>query len=174
VFGVRIVEGVEHVRHEERTMTGPAKAIPEEYRGATPYLAVHDAARAIEFYRHAFGAIELLRLTDAHGKIGHAEIAIGQARILLSDEYPDRGMSAPAALGGSAVSLLLYVEDVDQVVHQASAAGARVLAPLADHFYGDRNAKLEDPFGHVWLIATHKEDVSPDEMRKRASVMLNS
>jgi PhnB protein len=150
------------------------KSIRGEYRGATPYLAVHDAARAIEFYRRAFGATELLRLTDAQGKIGHAEIAIGEAHILLSDEYPDRGMSAPPALGGSPVSLLVYVDDVDQVVHQAAAAGAKVLTPVADRFYGDRNAKLEDPFGHVWMIATHKEDVSPDEMRKRAQAIFGA
>ena len=150
------------------------KAIPSEFRGATPYLAVHDAARAIEFYRHAFDAHELMRLTDTQGKIGHAEIAIGEARILLSDEYPDRGVSAPPALGGSPVSLLVYVADVDQVVHQATAAGAKVLAPIADRFYGDRSAKLEDPFGHVWMIATHMEDVSPDEMRKRAAAMFGA
>jgi PhnB protein len=148
------------------------KSVRGEYRGAMPYLAVHDAARAIEFYRHAFGATELLRLTDAKGKIGHAEIAIGEAHVMLSDEYPERGVNAPPVLGGSPVSLLVYVEDVDQIVHQAAAAGARVIAPIGDRFYGDRNAKLEDPFGHVWLIATHKEDVSPDEMRRRAQTLL--
>lgn len=150
------------------------KSVRSEYRGAMPYLAVHDAARAIEFYRHAFGATELLRLTDAKGKIGHAEISIGEAHIMLSDEYPERGVNAPRVLGGSPVSLLVYVEDVDQIVHQAAAAGARVIIPVADRFYGDRNAKLEDPFGHVWMIATHKEDVPPDEMRKRAQALLDS
>ena len=150
-------------------MTNPVKPIPEGYHSATPYLIVKDAARAIEFYKRAFGATELLRMPAPGGKIGHAEIKIGDSPIMLADEAPDMGALSPETLGGTPVSILLYVEDVDAVFNQAIAAGAKVQRPVKDQFYGDRTGGVTDPFGHVWYVATHKEDVSPEEMRKRAA-----
>jgi len=147
----------------------PVKPIPEGYHSATPYLIVKDAARAIEFYKRAFGATELLRMAAPGGKIGHAEIKIGDSPIMLADEVPDMGALSPESLGGTPVSILLYVEDVDAVFNQAIAAGAKVQRPVKDQFYGDRTGGVTDPFGHVWYVATHKEDVSPEEMRKRAA-----
>lgn len=141
--------------------------IPAEYAGVTPYLSVNDAAAAIEFYKKGFGATEVMRLPGPDGKLGHAEIRIGDALVMLADESPDYGNLSPKTLGGSAVRLHMYVEDVDAFFEQAVAAGAKVLIPIADQFYGDRSGRLEDPFGHVWLISTHKEDVSPEEMQKR-------
>jgi PhnB protein len=141
--------------------------IPAAYRGVTPYLSVNDAAAAIEFYKKGFGATELMRLPGPDGKLGHAEIKIGDALVMLADEFPAYGNLSPKTLGGSAVRLHMYVEDVDAFFEQAVAAGAKVLIPIADQFYGDRSGRLEDPFGHVWLISTHKEDVSPEEMQKR-------
>ncbi len=150
-------------------MTSRVKPIPEGYHTATPYLIVGDAARAIEFYKKAFGAMELMRMANPSGKIGHAEIKIGDSPIMLADEVPGMGYRSPESLGGSPVSILLYVEDVDAVFNQAVAAGAKVQKPVADQFYGDRTGGVTDPFGHVWYVATHKEDVSPEEMRKRAA-----
>ena len=150
-------------------MTSRVKPIPEGYHTATPYLIVRDAARAIEFYKKAFGAQELMRMANPSGKIGHAEIKIGDSPIMLADEVPGMGYRSPESLGGSPVSLLLYVEDVDAVFNQAVAAGAKVQRPVADQFYGDRTGGVTDPFGHVWYVATHMEDVSPEEMRKRAA-----
>ena len=150
-------------------MTGKVKPIPEGYHTVTPYLIVKDGARAIEFYKKAFGATELLRMADPGGKIGHAEIKIGDSPIMLADEVPEMGYRSPQAYGGSPVSILLYVEDVDALTSQAIAAGAKVERPVKDQFYGDRSGGVTDPFGHVWYIATHKEDVSPEEMRKRAA-----
>ena len=150
-------------------MTSRVKPIPEGYHTATPYLIVRDAARAIEFYKKAFGAKELMRMADPSGKIGHAEIKIGDSPIMLADEAPGMGHRSPESLGGSPVSILLYVEDVDAVFNQAVAAGAKVQRPVADQFYGDRTGGVTDPFGHVWYVATHMEDVSPEEMRKRAA-----
>jgi PhnB protein len=147
----------------------PVKPIPEGYHSATPYLIVKDAARAIEFYKRAFGATELLRMAAPGGKIGHAEIKIGDSPIMLADEVPGMGALSPESLGGTPVSILLYVEDVDAVFNQAIAAGAKVQRPVKDQFYGDRTGGVTDPFGHVWYVATHKEDVSPEEMRKRAA-----
>lgn len=141
--------------------------IPAEYAGVTPYLSVNDAAAAIEFYKKGFGATEVMRLPGPDGKLGHAEIRIGDALVMLADESPDYGNLSPKTLGGSAVRLHMYVENVDAFFEQAVAAGAKVLIPIADQFYGDRSGRLEDPFGHVWLISTHKEDVSPEEMQKR-------
>ena len=143
------------------------KPIPEGYHTATPYLVFEDAATAIEFYKNAFGAEELLRLASPDGKIGHAEIKIGDSPIMLADEFPEMGYRSPRAFGGSPVSILLYVEDVDAVFNQAVAAGAKSLRPVRDEFYGDRSGNLEDPFGHKWTIATHKEDVSPREIERR-------
>ena len=150
-------------------MTNKVKPIPEGYHTATPYLIVKDAARAIEFYKKAFGATELMRMPGTGGKIGHAEIKIGDSPIMLADEVPGMGFRSPESLGGSPISILLYVEDVDVVFSEALAAGAKVQRPVADQFYGDRTGGVTDPFGHVWYIATHKEDVSPEEMKKRAA-----
>lgn len=141
--------------------------IPKEYSGVTPYLAVSDAAAAIEFYKQGFGARELMRLPSPDGRIGHAEIKIGEAIVMLADENPDADHISPKTLGGSTVKLHMYVEDVDQFFETAVAASAKVLIPVADQFYGDRSGRLQDPFGHVWLISTHVEDVSPEEMQKR-------
>jgi PhnB protein len=143
------------------------KPIPAGYRTVTPYLVVRDAARAIEFYKKAFGATELVRMPDPSGKIMHAEIRIGDSMIMLGDENPARGAQSPQSLGGSPVSIFLYIEDVDALAKQAIAAGATVIMPIQDMFWGDRYGTLTDPFGHSWGIATHKEDVTPEEMHKR-------
>ena len=150
-------------------MTGKVNPIPEEYRGATPYLSVKEAARAIEFYKKAFGAREVMRMPQPDGKIGHAEVRIGDAPIMLADEFPEMNFRSPQSIGGTPVNIVVYVQDVDALVKQAEAAGAKVLKPPADQFYGDRMAWLEDPFGHSWSFATHIEDVSPEEMQKRAA-----
>jgi PhnB protein len=150
-------------------MTSSVRAVPEGYHSVTPYLAVDDGARAIAFYKEAFGATEVMRMPGPGGKIGHAEIRIGDSRIMLADEYPDMGFRSPKAYGGSPVGLHLYVEDVDDVARQALAAGAKELRPVKDQFYGDRTGSLEDPFGHVWHIATRKEDLSSDELKRRAA-----
>jgi len=143
------------------------KPIPEGYRSVTPYLIIRGAARALQFYQQAFGAVELLRMEAPEGRISHAEIRIGDSTLMLADEHPEIGAKSPEAWGGSPVSLMLYVEDVDRVFAQAMEAGATVDRPLADQFYGDRTGGLKDPFGHVWYIATHIEDVSPEEMARR-------
>jgi len=145
------------------------KAIPDGYHTATPYLIVNGAAQALEFYKKAFGATEMMRFPGPGGKIMHAEIKIGDSPIMLADEAPEMGASSPKTIGGTPVSLLLYVEDVDAWASKAVAAGAKVQRPVQDQFYGDRTGTFEDPFGHVWSIATHKEDVSLEEMKKRAA-----
>ena len=137
-----------------------------------PYLHVKGAARAIEFYRQAFGATEVLRLSEPGGRIGHAEIVIGGARIMLADEYPEYGILGPRSLGGTAVSLHLTVPDVDAFARQAVAAGAKLAKPIKDEFYGERGGKLEDPFGHVWQVMTPIEEVSPEEMQRRYDAIL--
>ncbi len=152
-------------------MTSEVKPIPEGYHSITPYLIIKGAAEAIEFYRKAFGATELFRMAQPDGRIGHAEIKIGDSAIMLADEFPEMGHQSPAALGGSPVSLLLYVEDVDGVYAQALSSGAKPDRPVEDKFYGDRGGSLIDPFGHVWHIATHIEDVTPEEMEKRAAAV---
>jgi PhnB protein len=144
-----------------------AKAIPEGYHSVTPYLIVKGAARALEFYKKAFNAQELYRMDAPGGIIGHAEIQIGDSRIMLSDEYPEMGARSPETLGGSPVGLCIYVENVDELFKQAVAAGGKEERPVKDQFYGDRSGTLRDPFGHQWTIATHKEDVSPEEMTRR-------
>ncbi|HKP45964.1 MAG TPA: VOC family protein [Pyrinomonadaceae bacterium] len=144
--------------------------IPENYGGITAYLTVKGGSEAIEFYKKAFGAEEVMRLPNPDGTLGHAEIKIGGSLLMLADEYPDYGNLSPKTLGGSSVRLHMYVEDVDAFFENAVAAGAKVLIPIADQFYGDRSGRLEDPFGHVWLVSTHVEDVSPEEMQRRMEV----
>lgn len=148
-------------------MASQANPVPECYHSVTPYLCIKDAASAIEFYKQAFGAIESARLTDPSGKIGHAEIKIGDSYVMLADEFPDMGFHSPQSLGGSPVTLHLYVEDVDALTAQAVAAGAKLIKKVENQFYGDRNGTVEDPFGHVWSIATHVEDVAPEEIQQR-------
>lgn len=144
------------------------KPIPEGYRSVTPYLALKQAADAIEFYRRAFGAKERMRMPGPDGKIGHAELEIGNSVIMLADEYPDMDFRGPASIGGTSVTLHLYVPDVDATFSKATAAGAKPVRAVEDQFYGDRAGSVRDPFGHVWHIATHKEDLSPEELRRRA------
>jgi PhnB protein len=146
-------------------------AIPDGYRSVTPYLIVNGAAAAIEFYKHVFAATEMLRMADAQGRIGHAEIKIGDSVVMLADESPQRGALAPPTIGGSPVLILHYVDNVDDVVARAVASGAKLVRPVADQFYGDRTGGIEDPYGHHWHLATHKEDVSPDEMKRRAEAL---
>jgi PhnB protein len=156
-------------RREEYFMAGKVSPIPEAYRGAaTPYLSVKDAAAAIDFYKHAFGAREVMRMAQPDGRIGHAELRIGDAPFMLADEFPEINFRSPKSIGGTPVNILVYVHDVDGLVQRAIAAGAKSLRPVADQFYGDRVGVLEDPFGHSWSFATHIEDVSPEEMLKRA------
>ncbi|MBV8889347.1 MAG: VOC family protein [Alphaproteobacteria bacterium] len=151
-----------------------AKPIPEGYSSLTPYLIIDGAAAAIEFYTKAFGATERMRLARPDGKIGHAEIVIGGAVLMLADEYEGHGARAPGAFGDSPVHMHLYVPDVDRVTRAAVAAGATVVRPVADQFYGDRSGALADPFGHLWHIATHIEDVMPDEIARRAEAAMKS
>jgi PhnB protein len=147
------------------------KAVPQGYHTVTPYLIVNDGVRALDFYKKAFGAVELMRFDVPGGKIGHAEIKIGDSPIMLADEHPEMGYKSPKGLGGTPVSICLYVDDVDSKAAQAVAAGAKVQRPVKDQFYGDRSGTFEDPFGHVWTISTHKEDVSPQEMHRRMKEM---
>jgi len=149
----------------------PVKPIPEGYHSVTPYLVIHGAAAAIDFYKKAFGAVELFRFPAPDGKIGHAEIKIGNSPIMLADEYTEMGYKSPQTLGGTPVSLMIYLEDVDTVFKRAVEAGGTVREAVQDKFYGDRSGTLTDPFGHNWHIATHKEDVSPEEMERRAKAM---
>ncbi|PWT72598.1 MAG: glyoxalase [Proteobacteria bacterium] len=146
----------------------PVKPIPEGYHVVTPYLIVKGALRAIEFYKKAFGASEVMRFDGPDGKIGHAEIRIGDSPVMLADEYPDMGFRSPQSLGGPGVSLMVYVEQVDDMFARAISAGAKQLRAVQDQFYGDRSGTLEDPFGHVWTLSTHIEDVPREELRKRA------
>jgi len=150
-------------------MANEVKPIPEGYHSVTPYLIIRGAADAIDYYKKAFGAVELFRMPQPDGKIAHAEIKIGDSPIMLSDEHPDMGFRSPQSLGGSPISILIYVEDVDSVFDRAIAAGGKVDRPVEDKFYGDRAGSLTDPFGHTWHVATHTEDVSPEEMEKRAA-----
>lgn len=144
------------------------KPIPNGYHSVTPYLIIKGAGDAIDYYKKAFGATELFRMAH-EGKVGHAEIKIGDSPIMLADEHPDMGCVGPKTLGGTPVSIMIYVEDVDTVFNQAVAAGGVQNKPLQDQFYGDRSGTLTDPFGHVWTVATHKEDVTPEEMDKRVA-----
>jgi len=150
------------------------KSIPEGHHTVTPYLILEGAAEAIEFYKSAFGATELFRFPTPDGKIGHAEIKIGDSPVMLADAYPEMGYKGAKSLGGSPVNLMIYVEDVDSVFNRAVEAGATVREAVSDKFYGDRIGTLIDPFGHVWHVATHKEDVSLEEMKERAQAASGS
>ncbi len=146
----------------------PVKPIPDGYHSVTPYLIVHDAAAALDFYKKALGAVETVRMPAPGGRVGHAEIRIGDSVVMLADEHPDMGAKSPRTIGGSPISLMVYVEDVDARVAQAVAAGGKLVRPVADQFYGDRTGGVDDPFGYHWYLATHVEDVPPDELKKRA------
>jgi PhnB protein len=150
----------------------PVHYIPEGHNSVTPYLIVRGAAEAIEYYETIFGATELVRMPGPGGRIGHAELKIGDSRIMLADEFPEMGHRGPLSLGSSPVSLLVYVEDVDKIVERAVAAGAKIMKPVQDQFYGDRSGFIQDPFGHLWGVATHKEDVSPQEMKERMEKLM--
>lgn len=144
------------------------RAIPEGYEGVTPYLIVHDGAAALDFYAKGLGAEELMRMPTSEGRIAHAELRIGRAMFMVADESPDFLAHSPKTLKGTPIGLVLYVEDVDALFARAVAAGATVLRPLADQFYGDRSGTVEDPFGHKWTLSTHTEDLTPEEMAARA------
>ena len=145
--------------------------MPEGYSSVTPYLIITGAAAAIAFYTRAFGATELMRFDAPDGKVAHAELQIGSSRIMLADEQPDRGFRSPHSFGGSRTGLMLYVDDVDGVFTRALGAGAKTHQAVVNQFYGDRSGTLIDPFGHWWTIATHVEDVSPEEMERRMTAM---
>ena len=145
------------------------KPIPDDYPQVIPYLAVDDAAAAIDFYTDALGATERMRMGGPDGKIGHAELEIGRGMIMLADEMPDAGNRSARAIGGTPVTVMVYVEDVDKVFGRALAAGAKELRPLENQFYGDRSGSFEDPFGHIWFVASHVEDIPEDEMMRRAA-----
>ena len=148
------------------------KPIPDGYPRVTPYLHVDGASKAIEFYRTVFGAKERMRLAAPGGRIGHAELEIGNSMIMLADEHPEMNIRGPKSVGGTPVTVLVYVEDVDRAFERALKAGAKELRPVQNQFYGDRSGQFEDPFGHQWNVATHVEDVPPDEMAKRAAKMM--
>jgi len=151
-------------------MANPVKPIPEGYHTITPSLICKNAAQAIDFYKRAFGAEERMRMTGPDGKIGHAEMKIGDSIFFVTDEFPQMGSSAPSSMG--AFYLFLYVQDADAVFNRAVAAGAKVTMPLVDQFWGDRMGKVSDPYGYEWGIATHKEDVSPEEMDRRSKAFM--
>jgi len=152
-------------------MPDKVKPIPDGYHSVTPYLIVDGAAEAIEFYKKAFGATEVMRMPAPGGRIGHAEIKIGDSHVMLADENAEMGARSPKAVGGTPLSLLVYVDDVDATVKRAVTAGARLDRPVENKFYGDRMGGIEDPFGHQWYVGTHIEDVTPEEMKKRMAAM---
>jgi PhnB protein len=146
----------------------PVQPVPEGYPRLSPYICVDGAASAIDFYTEVLGATEKMRMDGPDGRIGHAELAIGDSLLMLADEHPDIGFLSPARLGGTAVTLSVYVDDVDATFEKALAGGAKSLRPVEDQFYGDRSGQFEDPFGHRWSVATHVEDIDPEEMARRA------
>jgi len=148
-------------------MKNAVKPIPDGYPAVTPLLVMNGAARAIEFYKTVFGAKEKMRMQAPNGKLGHAELTIGDSVIMLSDAFPESGDRVPSESGTSPVRIHIYVDDVDQVAERAVAAGGKMVIPLKDQFYGDRSGRLQDPFGHIWLISTHQQDVSQEEMQRR-------
>jgi PhnB protein len=147
------------------------KAIPDGYHSVTPYLIVSGAAQALDFYKRAFGAEERMRMPGPDGKIMHAEIQIGDSIVMLADEFPEMGATSPQSLGGTPMGLCIYLENVDARFQQAVAAGAKIERPLQDQFYGDRSGTVIDPFGHKWTLASHIEDVEPEEMERRMAAM---
>jgi PhnB protein len=149
----------------------PVNAIPDGYYSLTPYLVCKGAAKAIEFYAKVFGAQEVVRMPGPDGSVRHAEVKIGNSMLMLSDENKERGQLSPESIGGSGCSIMFYTDDVDKVFARAVAAGAKTETPPTDMFWGDRMGNIIDPFGHKWAIATHKEDVSPEEMEKRMAAM---
>jgi len=151
-------------------MTTPVNPIPPDFRGVVPYLTVSDASAAIAFYCQVFGAVETMRIASGD-RIGHAELLLGGAALMLSDECPQTNVRGPHTIGGSPVCLMLYVDDVDAVVERALAAGATLLRPVENQFYGDRGGKLSDPFGHIWWLASRIEDLAPDEIQRRAKAL---
>jgi PhnB protein len=155
-------------------MPNNVKPVPEGYHAITPYLSVNGATEAIGFYKRAFGATEIMRMPGPGGRIGHAELKFGDSRVMLADEFPDMGFRSPHAFGGSPVHIHFYIDGVDAVVEKAVAAGAKVVRPVADQFYGDRTGTVSDPWGHVWHVATHMEDLSEDEMKKRAAAAMQN
>ena len=148
------------------------KPIPDGYPRVTPYLHVDGASKAIDFYRTVFGAKERMRMAGPDGRIGHAELEIGNSMIMVADEHPDMNIRGPKSVGGTPVTVLVYVEDVDRAFERALKAGAKELRPVENQFYGDRSGQFEDPFGHHWNVATHVEDVPPDDMAKRAATTM--
>jgi len=152
-------------------MTPRVNPIPDDCPHVTPYLCCKNAGSAIDFYKNAFGAIEVMRMAQPDGVIGHAELKFGDSVIMLADEFPEIDFLSPQTLGGSPVMILLYVENVDAVVEKAVAAGSKLTRPVENQFYGDRSGKLIDPFGHTWMIATRIENISQEEMEKRAAAM---
>lgn len=149
------------------TMAKPVPPIPEGFRSITPYLVVKGVRAALDFYQRAFGAEVVMKIELPGGVIGHAEVKFGDSMVMMGEESPEMGFRGPKSLGGSATGICFYVPDCDAVADRAVKAGAKVLRPMADQFYGDRSATLEDPFGHVWTVSTHKEDLTPEEIRKR-------
>jgi len=149
------------------------KPIPDGHHNVTPYLFVRSAASAIDFYKSVFGATEIMRMPGSNGKIMHAEIRIGDSIVMLADENPQTGVMSPQTVGGYSVGLHIYVENVDAVIQKAVESGAKMLRPIKDQFYGDRSGSLLDPFGHMWSVATHVEDVAPEEMRKRMTATMS-
>ena len=149
-----------------------AKAIPDDYQRVTPYLYIDGAGTAIDFYCSVLGARERMRMPAPDGRIGHAELEIGDSVIMLADANPDMDVRSPRSIGGTPIALHVYVDDVDSVFRQAMEAGAKQLRPVENQFYGDRSGQFEDPFGHRWNVATHVEDVPPDEMAKRAAAAM--
>ena len=149
-----------------------ANPIPEGYHSLTPYLAVEDASRAIEFYKEAFGAEEVVRMPGPDGSVAHAELQIGDSKLMLSDPFPQSNVRPPTERGGPTASVFMYVEDVDATFDQAQEAGATVVSPLEDMFWGDRFGTLADPFGQVWSVATHIEDLSDEEMAERSKAAM--
>lgn len=154
-------------------MPASTKPVPDGYHTATPYLIVRNADQALDFYRNAFGATETMRLAAPGGRVGHAEIRIGDSAVMLADEFPEMDARSPDALGGSPVSILLYVDDADATTARATAAGATLLRPVEDKFYGDRSGSVKDPFGHVWHISTHVEDLDAAEIGRRAEAFMH-
>jgi PhnB protein len=159
------------LRLERKETVMSVRPIPEGHHTVTPYLSLKGGVEALEFYKRAFGATEVCRLMIPDGRLGHAEIRLGDSLIMISDEFPECGGTSPHTLGGSPVSLHLYVEDVDAFFKRALAAGATERKPVEDQFYGDRSGQLEDPYGHLWWVATHVEDVPEKEMERRVAEM---